>query len=130
MHRQDADRWVGSLFAAWRTADPDAAAALFTEEAEYRSHPFRAPMSGRTAIAEYWRRATETQDRLDLHVGTPLVDGDRVAVEWWVSMEDDGEESVSTGSLFLTFDGELCRSLRETWIETDGRLDPYDGWGR
>jgi hypothetical protein len=127
--RAAAERWVSELFAAWRTARPDRAAALFTPGAVYRANPFSEPYVGRDAIAAYWEAAVERQERLEVSVGDPIVEGDRVAVEWWVSLAEDGVDSVSTGALFLMFDGGLCASLREVWMERPGRRPPYGGWG-
>ena len=128
--RSEAREWVESLFSAWEEGDPDKAAELFSEEARYHSHPFRPPMSGRSTIAEYWRRAVATQSDLKFTIGSPILDGDRVAVEWWVSLHEDGHDSTSTGTLFLTYDqGGLCTLLREVWVEEPGRRPPYQGWG-
>lgn len=129
MDRATAERWVSELFTAWQTARPDRAAALFTPDAVYRAHPFSEPYVGRDAIAAYWQAAVERQEGLDVSVGDPIVEGDRVAVEWWVSLAEMGVDSVSTGTLFLTFDDGLCASLREVWMERPGRGAPYGGWG-
>jgi hypothetical protein len=128
--RQSAEHWVEGLFAAWREADPERASSLFTTDAEYRAHPFRDPLLGREQIHDYWAAALIAQDDVDLHVGEPVVDGSRAAVEWWVSLREGGIDSVSSGTLFLLFDESgRCRSLREVWMEQPGRQAPYPGWG-
>ena len=130
MRRAAAKVWVDSLAGAWRAGDPAAAAALFAADARYRSHPFREPVTGRPAIADYWQRAAERQHDLDLHLGSPIVDGDRVAVEWWVTLTEAGSRSTSTGTLFMRFGADgLCTSLREVWMEEAGGRRPYPGWG-
>lgn len=130
MERASAQMWVNELFAAWEDGDAERAAALFTADAEYRAHPFAKPHRGQGAIEDYWGAALERQSNVEVRVGSPVVDGERVAVEWWVSLEEDGTESTSTGTLFLTFDGEgFCSGLREVWMERPGRSSPFRGWG-
>jgi ketosteroid isomerase-like protein len=124
------EEWVEAYGRAWRERDAEAAAALFTDEAIYRSHPLREPHVGRQAIADYWTRATSGQKELDLRFGTPIVAGDRAAVEWWAQMRADGDEVTLPGILYLRFaaDGR-CEELRETWHVEDGRHPPPAGWG-
>jgi ketosteroid isomerase-like protein len=129
VERQRAEAWVTAFFASWENGDANAAAALFTEDAQYASHPFAEPLLGRAAIAAYWSAGVARQSDIDIHVGRPVIDGERVAVEWWVSLAEDGEDSLSTGTLVLRFDGELCASLREVWMERPGRALPPEGWG-
>jgi ketosteroid isomerase-like protein len=128
----DADKWIETYARAWRERDVDLVADLFTDDATYRSHPFREPYHGRTAIREYWRGATDAQADLDLRFGRPIVDGDgrRAAVEWWASVEDDEDEVTLPGCLVLRFaeDGR-CEELREYWHVESGRQDPPTGWG-
>jgi ketosteroid isomerase-like protein len=122
--------WIEAYGRAWRERDADAAAAIFTEHAVYRSHPLREPHVGTNAIRDYWRRATSGQEELDLRLGTPIVDGDRAAVEWWAQMRSDGDEVTLPGILYLRFasDGR-CEELRETWHVEAGRHQAPDGWG-
>jgi hypothetical protein len=57
--------------------------------------------------------------------------GNRVVVEWWASMRDDGGEVTLPGCLLLRFrTGGRCQELREYWHREEGRRDPPDGWGR
>jgi len=113
-------------------------AALFTPDAVYQSHPTGRPHQGREAIRQYWTRATATQSELDLRFGRPVIDGDRVAVEWWAVMRDrdwgpqrDDDSVTLPGCLLLRFaaDG-LCAHLREYWNADFGRrLTPPPAWG-
>lgn len=127
------DEWIDRYARAWREQDAEAAAALFTERAVYRSHPLREPHIGHSGIHAYWMRATATQEGLELRFGEPIVsaDGRRAAVEWWATMRDGGEDVTLPGILFLRFaaDGR-CEELREAWHLEPGRHDPPPGWGR
>ena len=73
---------------------------------------------------------TATQDEVAFLSGTPVVQGDRAAVEWWVTMLNGGAEVTLAGEFLLRFDENgLCRELREYWHFSEGRLTPPAGWG-
>jgi ketosteroid isomerase-like protein len=122
--------WVDEYGRAWREKDVEAAVALFTEDAEYRSSPFREPNVGSDGVRQYWTRATSSQEDLDVRMGRPIVAGDRAVVEWWTRMRADGEEITLPGCLLLRFapDGR-CAALREYWHVEPGRHAPHPGWG-
>jgi ketosteroid isomerase-like protein len=122
--------WVEAYGRAWREKDSDAVVGLFTDDAEYRSSPFREPHIGPDGIRAYWNSATSTQESADVRMGTPFVAGDLVAVEWWTTMVDDGVQITLPGCLLLRFapDGR-CRTLREYWNLEPGLHDPHPGWG-
>jgi ketosteroid isomerase-like protein len=123
--------WIEDYAAAWRTGDVEVIGELFSEDAVYRSSPFRPPLVGREAIRGYWEEACSTQEDVSLRVGAPLVQGNRVAVEWWATMRDAGSEVTLPGALILRFSpGGRCAELREYWHIEDGLVDPPDGWGR
>lgn len=125
-----ASEWLDAYGEAWRTGDDEALADLFAPDAVYTSHPFRAPLVGVEAIREYWRDSTSTQEELDLRFGNPLVVGNRVVVEWWASMRDDGRDMTLPGCLLMRFSpGGRCQELREYWHEEEGRREPPEGWG-
>jgi ketosteroid isomerase-like protein len=125
------EEWIEGYARAWREGDAEAVVALFTEDAEYRSSPFREPPNiGSDGIRAYWTRACSAQEDVDVRMGRPFVSGDRVAVEWWATMLQEGEEITLPGCLLLRFgpDGR-CASLREYWHVEPGRHEPHPGWG-
>jgi ketosteroid isomerase-like protein len=124
------EAWIDSYARAWETADEDLVASLFTEDASYRSSPFREPFRGHDEIRAYWRRGAGNQRDTRVRMGRPFVDGDRVAVEWWTTMIEDGEEVTLPGCLLLRLAGDgRCSDLREYWHLERGRHDPFAGWG-
>jgi ketosteroid isomerase-like protein len=127
----DRRAWIEAYGRAWRDRDAEAVVELFTDDAVYRSSPFRAPHVGHVGIRAYWRTATATQERLELRFGAPIESGDKVVVEWWAVLSDDGEDVTLPGCLLLRFapDGR-CEELREYWHVEPGRRDPPPGWGR
>ena len=125
-------QWVDAYAQAWRDRDADAAAALFTADSSYRSHPLEEAHQGADGVQAYWSNVTETQDRVDVRMGRPVesADGRRAAVEFWVRMLNGGAEVTLIGILFLRFaDDGRCEDLRETWMFDPGDHPPHEGWG-
>ena len=123
--------WIEGYRRAWEERDPQAAAALFTPDASYRSSPFREPPHfGQEGVVEYWAGATSTQENVQVEMGEPLVDGNHAVVEWWTRMRNGGEEITLVGCLLLRFapDGR-CEDLREYWNFESGLIPPHEGWG-
>lgn len=124
------ERWLEGYKTAWETRDADAAAALFTEDARYRDQPYEEAAVGRQGVHDYWTRVTATQSDVRFRTGRPIVDGDRAAVEWWVTMRNDGFEMTLAGEFYLVFEGDLVRELREYWHFGEGAIEAPEGWGR
>jgi hypothetical protein len=59
----------------------------------------------------------------------PLVDGDRVSVEWWAQTTDGTHDVTMVGSLFVRFaaDGRV-RELRRYGDMQPGAYEPHAGW--
>lgn len=130
MDERTAQVWVGLLGRAWSDRNPEAVGDLFAEHAVYRSDPFRSPLVGRTAIVEYWAKTTRSQSGIAVNFGDPLVHGNRVAVEWWSILNEDGHGTTEAGGLFLTFENGLCTELREYWNLTAQAVTVPEGWGQ
>jgi hypothetical protein len=130
MDRERAGAWLDAYRRAWEQADTPAVVGLFTSDATYRSHPLRPAHTGPDGIAAYWTGATTDQRDVRVRLGAPIVDGDRVAAEWWTTMLAGDDPVTLVGCLLLTFasDGR-CRSLRECWNLRSQLQDPPPDWG-
>jgi nuclear transport factor 2 (NTF2) superfamily protein len=127
----DVADWLERYRIAWENRDPDAAAALFTEDASYREEPYAQAFQGRAGVHDYWARVTATQSDVVFRYGEPLTQGDRAAAEWWTTMRNGGAEITLAGEFWLRFDADgLCSELREYWHFGEGHHEPPPGWGR
>lgn len=54
MNRADVQRWLDAYVDAWKSYDPGAIGALFSEDAAYAYHPYDEPLRGRDAIVASW----------------------------------------------------------------------------
>jgi ketosteroid isomerase-like protein len=123
--------WVEGYRRAWETADSKAAAALFHENALYRSDIFEEPHAGRSGIEDYWTNVTAAQSDITVRMGSPVVEGRRVVVEFWTTMLVAGDELTLPGCLLLQFnDDGLCTDLREYWHTLGALREPPPGWGK
>ena len=122
--------WLARYRRAWIERDADAASLLFTDDAIYREQPFQPPFVGRAAIRAYWARVTASQTSVELRYGRTVVDGARVAVEWWANLGTDSGPLTLAGEFMLRFAGSgECEELREYWLLSQGRIEPPPGWG-
>ncbi len=54
MTHDDVQVWLDRYVAAWKSFDPAEIGDLFSEDAEYRYHPWDEPLRGRDAIVADW----------------------------------------------------------------------------
>jgi uncharacterized protein (TIGR02246 family) len=47
-------RWLAAYEAAWRTAETEALAGIFTDDASYLQSPYEEPVAGLSAIRRMW----------------------------------------------------------------------------
>jgi hypothetical protein len=130
MATHEYSEWLERYRQAWIARDAALAGPLFTEDAVYREQPFQAAFTGRAAIQDYWTKVTASQTSVELRYGGAVVDGRRLAVEWWANLETTDGPLTLAGEFMLRFaDSGQCRELREYWILTQGRVEPPAGWG-
>src|ERR1700722_770317 len=58
-------KWLQSYERAWEDLDPDAAAALYTEDATYAWGPYEEPMRGSETIRARWADVTAVQSDVE-----------------------------------------------------------------
>lgn len=120
------ERWVARYGEAWRAGDAEAAAALFTDDCVFRSHPFRELENAR----DYTLRVFADEEDVEPRFGEPVVEDDRAAVEYWAAMKEDALDLTLAGCLMMRFasDGR-CAEMRDYWTTAPERLSPPPGWG-
>jgi hypothetical protein len=102
MDKAQVREWLDRYVAAWRSYDPADIGELFSEEGEYRYHPYDDPVSGRDAIVASW-----LEDRDE--PGTYTAAYEPVAV--------DGDVAVATGaSSYLDADGSVERVYHNCFV--------------
>lgn len=123
--RERAERWAAAYEAAWSAGDPDAAAALYSPDVVYRSHPFREPERGRDAVRDYSRRAYAAERDRAVRFGRPIAAGSSAAVEYWTTFRDEETPKTLAGCALLSFDDAgLVTSSREYWHLAEGTFEP------
>lgn len=109
--------WLADYEAAWEQRDADAAASLFTADAEYYETPYSEPFAGREGIAEYWAGVTAEQRDIDFEAEVVAVNGNVGVARWNAVFEAGGEPVELDGVFILEFDRDgLCTELREWWV--------------
>ena len=122
MTSTDLTNWLKTYGQAWETRNPDAAAALFTEDATYYETPFGSPEKGRVGIRQYWDSATRNQRDIKFSFRVIVVTNGTGIARWWVEFtrESTGVRVKLDGIFLLDLDETgLCRELREWWHRAD-----------
>ena len=80
MNHDDVQTWLDAYIEAWRTYDPAAIAALFTEDATYAYHPWdegEDVVRGRDAIVADWLEEQDEPGSWEAQYRPLLADGER-----------------------------------------------------
>ena len=120
--RVAAQGWVDGWTRGWETADPVPIAALYAEDAVFRSHPFRVP---ETSARDYALRAFADESLVECRFGEPIVEGGRAAVEYWAVLRTPRGEQTLAGIAVIRFgpDG-LVVEQRDYWSMEASRTQP------
>jgi ketosteroid isomerase-like protein len=129
VNRADVDRWLQAYVEAWKSYDPDQISSLFTEDVQYRYHPYDDPVQGRDAVVQSWlgeadaagASTREQEGTYDATYRAVAVDGD-VAVATGSSTytaEPGGKvERIFDNCFVMRFDrASRCREFTEWFME-------------
>ena len=114
--------WLDAYERAWETYDPEQIAALFSERAEYRWHPYDEPVVGRDEIVRAWVSPDGNESSRD-EPGTYLGEYHPFAV--------DGNRAVAIGTSTYWTDvsrSKVARSYYNNWLlefDDDGRCSSF-----
>jgi hypothetical protein len=115
----------GSTWEAWNREDW---VDLFREDVLYVVHPSVETVRGREALGPYFDKEAAEQGDVTVRIGRPVVDGDRVAAEFWVTSAVQGTTLTGCFIAHLAPDGR-CQIFREYFFNFDEEFAPYEGWG-
>jgi hypothetical protein len=128
--RQRAAAFVEGYGRTWESWDIPGLVDLFSDEVVYVAHATEETVVGRTALTSYIRKEAAEQGRVSVRMGTPVIDGDRVAAEFWVTATSGSREATIVGSLIAHLAPEgRCDFFREYWFDVEGHTSAYNGWG-
>jgi hypothetical protein len=108
--------WLDAYVAAWRSYDPAAIGALFTEDASYAYHPWDAGdqvVSGRDAIVANWLEERDEPGSWAAAYRPGLIDGDRATA---VGMTRYTDGKVFDNLWELRFDRGRCAEFTEWYM--------------
>ncbi len=118
MTRDDVNRWLARYVEAWRSYDPDAIGDLFSEQVDYRYHPWDEPVSGRAAVVSDWLANRDEPDTYDAEYTAYAVEGDHAAATGTSRYHGAGGNRTYHNVFLLAFDADgRCREFTEVFIE-------------
>ena len=113
-------RWLDAYVAAWKTYGEDEIGALFSEDAEYRYHPWDKPVDGRATIVADWLTNRDDPDSWTAKYRPWLVEGDRgvaVGVSRYLAADRETVEREYHNVFLCRFDADSrCREFTEVYL--------------
>lgn len=119
MNTEALHKWLTAYGHAWETRDPEAAAALFTEDAVYYEKPYTEPARGRGGVHEYWDDAVSDHGAVTFSFDILSTSKSLNFVRWLTNLTrlSSGKQVKIDGIFVLQFaENGLCRELREWWF--------------
>jgi ketosteroid isomerase-like protein len=110
--------WLQDYISAWKSYDPQAIGALFSDHATYRYNPYDEPVRGRDAIVDNW---LENRDAPDTYTAE------------YISIAVDGNTAVANGqTYYYEPDGTtLIRQFNNIFVlrfDDQGRCTDFCEW--
>ena len=118
--------WLDAYVAAWKSYDPEAIGALFTDDVKYRFHPYDDPVEGREAVVESWLGEGGRE-------GAPGRDEEGTYNASYRPIAVDGDVAVASGSSTYTRGpgGPIDESYDNCFVmrfDADGRCREFTEW--
>ena len=90
LSRETATAFVESYGQTWESWDVEGFVELFSDDVKYVAHPQEA-VEGSDALRGYLRKEEAAQGSVSVRMGRPIVEGDHVVAEFWVTATNQGE---------------------------------------
>jgi ketosteroid isomerase-like protein len=129
--REQATAFVHGYGRTWEAWDITGFVDLFSDNVVYVVHPTEEPVVGREALTRYVQKEHAEQGTVSVRMGNPVVEGDHVVAEFWVTATNGGEEATIVGCLIAQLDRAdgRCTHFREYWFDIEGHASAFSGWG-
>jgi hypothetical protein len=119
--RAHVDDWLRAYVAAWRTYDRAQIEALFSDEVEYRYHPYDEPLRGREAVVASWLGSDrDAEGTYDASYAAVAVDGDMAIAtgsSTYFAEPGGAVKQIYDNCFVIRFDGEgRCRAFTEWFM--------------
>jgi ketosteroid isomerase-like protein len=120
--------WLDRYVEAWQRYDEARIGDLFSEDAEYRFHPWDEPLRGRAAIVRSWMEPAgpaSTRDEPGTWTASYrpwVVDGERAVMvghtTYWTDATQSRVDKTYENAWLLEFDGDgRCRRFTEYFMK-------------
>jgi hypothetical protein len=130
LDREKAAAYVDGYGQTWESWDIEGFVALHSDDVVYVAHPEEIVV-GREALRSYVQKEKHAQGEVSVRMGEPVIDGDHVAAEFWVTASNGEEKASIAGCLIAQLDETdgRCTHFREYWFDLEGHTSAYKGWG-
>jgi SnoaL-like domain len=126
MEHAEFQRWLDDYVEAWRTYDEDAIAALFSEDARYRYHPWDEAedvVEGRAAVVASWLSDRDEPGSWTAEYRPWAIDGDRavaVGISRYLGADGTTVDREYHNVFLCRFDDEgRCREFTELFLKRE-----------
>jgi len=107
--------WMAAYCRAWASNDPDDVRALFTDDADYFTAPFREPWRGGTEIVDGWLDRKDEPGNWTFE-WQPLLDTAGLAIVTGTTIYREPPEAYSNLWVIRLADDGRCREFTEWWM--------------
>jgi hypothetical protein len=81
MDAHTVDNWMAAYVEAWRAPGTDSLAGIFSPDITYSVSPFKTPMKGLKALAEFWEKSREPDEEFTISHQPVANEGDTVVIK-------------------------------------------------
>ena len=122
MDHASVDKWLERYVAAWKTYDESAIKALFTDDAEYRWHPWDEPAVGPEAIYRGWiepdaRDEPDTYDAAYKSIAVEPTSAVATGVSTYLEAPGGPVRAVYHNCFVMEFQDGRCKRFTEWFME-------------
>ncbi|OGW51841.1 MAG: hypothetical protein A2Y81_01810 [Nitrospirae bacterium RBG_13_43_8] len=118
MNMEGFQSWIESYGRAWESHEPQIFADLFTDDASYYVNPFSEPLSGRSALRDYWSNIVRSQEQTRFDYEVLAITQDIGIAHWWTSfVYISSKTKVKLDGIFVISlnDESHCKVFKQWW---------------